>query len=174
RADPRLGYDFTHVAIDSDDPAVPNRLSDQSIAFGMGVASIDGWLAGASIGVGYAAVNPYADAQGNYFKADFAIGKAFDENNQLGIVLSYDGSRTFMPDVPLIGVQYRRVLDPKLTAAVGFPINTLTWRPTDRLTVDVRYTFPESLDANVRYQVSDEWEVFASLGSRHKRYAWDE
>src|ERR1051325_4923963 len=79
RADPRFGYDVTYLNVDTNDPALPSKLLDTSVAFGMGVADVEGWLAGVTVGVGYAAAGAFDDGNGYYGKADLAIGKKLDE-----------------------------------------------------------------------------------------------
>src|SRR6266566_4582827 len=53
-ASPRIGYDLTYLDINSTDPRLPRHLSDQSIGAGFAFAKFSGWIAGATVGIGYA------------------------------------------------------------------------------------------------------------------------
>lgn len=161
RADPRFGWDVKYIHLDTNDPALPSKLVDTSVAFGMGVAEQDGWQAGITAAIGYAAAGAFDDGNGWYAKADFAIGKEFKEGQSIGFVLDYDGNRTLMPDVPLPGFEYRTQLDPKLLLAVGFPFSSVRWRPIEQLTIDAKYVFPDDGQVRVDYEVIKDFGLFA-------------
>ena len=48
RAQPRAGFAFTSIDIETQDPLLPGQLIDYSAAVGMGVLAYDGWLGGIS------------------------------------------------------------------------------------------------------------------------------
>src|SRR5690349_14431479 len=102
RADPRMGWNYTQINT-SGDPALPSNLVDTSVAFGMGVADWSGWLAGITVGVGYAGAGAFDDGNGWYGRADLAVGRDLGNGNAFGFVIDYDGNRSILPDVPLPG-----------------------------------------------------------------------
>ena len=166
RADPRFGFDTTLIDVHTNDPGLPSKLVDTSVAFGIGVADNDGWLAGLSLGVGYAGAGAYDDSNAYYGKADFAIGKQLDERTSVGIVLDYNGNRGLLPDVPLVGFEYRKQIYEKLQLAVGFPFQSIVWTPNDEWTFTGRYIFPDGGDARVDYSIVKQAGVFVSYASR--------
>ena len=174
RADPRVGYDVLYLDIASDDPALPQHLTDHSVAFGMGVLDLDGWLGGLTVGVGYAGENVYNDANAFYYMATFAVGREIDESSQVGVVLDYNGNRTIYPDLPLPGFQYRKRIDPKLLLGVGFPVTSVEWKPSDRLTFDFTYLIPDRLRARVDYAVMKTLGLFAEYDDRTEAFHIDE
>ena len=95
RADPRFGYNVEYLKLDTNDPNLPKKLTNESIAFGMGIADYDGWLAGISAGIGYAGAGAFQDGNGYYGRADLAVGRDLDKNTTFGVVLDYDGNRSF-------------------------------------------------------------------------------
>lgn len=112
RAQPRAGFAFTGIDVSSNDPLIPERLVDYSAAVGMGVLAYEGWLGGISVGAGYTGADVGDDANALYFQADFAVGKTFSNGvDSFGVVLDYNGNRSFLPDWPLPGFQYRKRLD---------------------------------------------------------------
>jgi hypothetical protein len=174
RADPRFGWDLKYIHLDTNDPALPSKLVDTSVAFGMGVADQDGWLAGITAAIGYAAAGGFDDGNGYYAKADFAIGKELSETDAIGFVIDYDGNRTLMPDVPLPGFEYRKRLDTTLLLAVGFPFSSITWKPNEKLTIDAKYVFPDDAEARVDYEVIPDFALFASYGARYEAFHSDD
>lgn len=112
RAQPRAGFAITGIDIDSTDPLIPDQLIDYSAAVGMGVLAYDGWLGGISVGVGFTGEDVGNDANAIYFQGDLAVGKTFSNGvDSFGVVIDYNGNRSFLPDWPLPGFQYRRRLD---------------------------------------------------------------
>ncbi|HWP41449.1 MAG TPA: hypothetical protein VNL70_11025, partial [Tepidisphaeraceae bacterium] len=167
RADPRFGFSYTHLNT-SGDPRLPGQLVDTSVGLGVGIADWSGWLAGITVGLGYAAAGAFDDANGWYGMADFAIGREFDENSALGFVLNYDGNRTIFPDVPLPGFQYRKKLDNALLLAVGFPFSSIEYRPTAALSLSGTYYIPDDLTVRVDYKLAQQLAVFGEFRSRRE------
>lgn len=175
RAQPRAGYDFTLLSIDSDDPALPDQFSDTSIGFGMGIAAGEKWRAGLSVAVGHASADPFGDGNGWYGKADLLVGYDFNERESLGIVLDYNGNRTFLPDVPLPGILYTRKIDnDRYRITVGFPYSEITWRPDDSWILTFRYNIPDGGEANVEYKINEGLRVYASYQQQNDAFHWDE
>ncbi len=190
RAQPRAGFATRYIQLHSNDPVLPDELFDGAAALGMGVLSYEGWLGGISLGAGYAGTDFERDGNALYFQGSFAVGKTFANGvDSFGLVLDYDGNRSFLPDVPLLGFQYRRRLDPaarppregpsfegydpeadpaRLVLALGFPFSGIEWRPNDRLTVEITYSIPQDLTARADYTLSGDPEtggvgLYASL-----------
>src|SRR6267142_6442466 len=166
-ASPRIGYDFTYLDISSDDPRLPRHLSDQSIGAGFAFAKFEGWIAGATLGVGYAGDTPFGDGGAWYGKADVIVGKELNANSTLTIGIDYDGNRTFMPDVPLPGIEYSFKLPERdLQLVVGLPVNAIIWDASDRLKFEATYTALDRFDARASYLMAKHISVFGRLQSR--------
>jgi len=170
RADPRIGYDFTWLDVDTDDSALPGRLIDHSLAVGMGVLDVHGWLGGLTVGAGYAGDAPYGDANAWYYMATFAIGHEIDETSQIGIAIDYNGNRSIYPDVPLPGFQYRKRLDPKLLLGVGIPVTFVEYKPIEKLTLTFNYSVPDRLEGRAEYAITKRLGLFAEYASRTESF----
>ncbi len=179
RAQPRFGFSTRYLQLHTADPSLPDEMFDGSAAIGMGVLASQGWLGGLTLGAGYAGADFESDANALYFQGSFAIGKTFESGDAFGIVLDYNGNRTFLPDWPLAGFQYRKRFPPqepappemeaqgrrqgalegynpdtdpaRLVLAIGFPYSGIEWRPTDRLRVEAVYAIPQSINARADY-----------------------
>src|SRR5215204_2104128 len=174
-ASPRIGYELTYLDINSEDPRLPRHLSDQSIGAGFAFAKFDGWIAGATLGIGYAGDTPFADGEGWYGKADVIVGKELNKNSTLTVGIDYDGNRTFMPDVPLPGIEYAfKLPERSLELVVGAPVNALIWDGMDKVKVEITYTMLSRLDARMSYQFAPHISVFGRIETRELAFHLDE
>ena len=121
RAQPRAGYQFNVFDLHTNDPNLPDNLFDASAGVGMGILAYNGFIGAISFGAGYATADFDNGGDGNavYYQADLAVGKTFSNGDSFGVVLDYNGNRTFLPDWPLPGFQYRKRLIPARTTGLG-------------------------------------------------------
>lgn len=173
RADPRLGWNYTDLNT-SGDSALPSHLIDTSVGFGIGVADWSGWLAGITLGIGYAGAGAFDDGNAWYGMGDFAVGHTIDKTSAIGFVLDYNGNRTFCPDVPLPGFLYTRKLYPQLILGLGFPFTSIEYHPTDQLTITGKLDIPDDFEANIDYEVIKSVGIFAGYTRRLLAFHWDQ
>jgi hypothetical protein len=170
RTQPRAGFDIRAIQLDTLDPDVPGRMLDVSAALGIGVLAYDDWLGGLTFGIGNANADGQNDANALYATANFAIGKSFggqdvdgdgeddlQPTRRFGIVINYDGNRTFLPDVPLPGFQYASRFNNDIGFALGFPFSGLTYE-RGPVRLDVEYLIPFEFNARA------EWFFMGDLG----------
>src|SRR5688572_29219764 len=171
---PRFGFDFAHLDVGGNDPALPERLTDVSAAVAFRVPTAYGFKGGIAIGGGYAGDGPFGDPHAFYGKATIGLSKTLDEFSDLGIGLEYDGNRTIFPDVPLPGFAYRRKVDTTLILVLGVPVTSIEWKPDDRFTLLLEYLLVDRFDVRVDYRVVGGLNVFASLDQRRLAFEMDE
>jgi hypothetical protein len=174
KTQPRAGFQASVLDFHSSDPAVPGSLSDISFGVGFGVAKSDKWVAGISVGVGFASNNVFNDSNALYGKADIAFAYTLNDREKLGIVLDYNGNRTFMPDVPIPGVIYTRKLNDQFTLEVGFPYSDIQWQPDDQWTLMLKFNFPDGAEATVDYKVTQQFHLYGSLAQQNEAFHWNE
>ena len=169
---PTIGYEFVQYEISSSDAALPDDLTDVSIAFGgsFGDVELSGslgeWQMGYTLGLGYAGTTPFNDGDAWYGKADIFAVKAIDRDTRWLIGLNYDGNRVFLPDVPLPAVTYFSRLNETTTYAIGLPFSQLTWKPDEFWTLDIRSAWFFSFNGSVIYQATDDLKLFAAYVRR--------
>ncbi len=161
---PRVGFDATYLDIASDDPSLPDRLADVSIGYGMAIGRFGQWWAAASVGVGYAGNAPFDDSDAWYGKADVLVGRDLWGGTLLG-VLDYDGNRSFAPDVPLPGVEFRSAFSPMLSYVIGLPFSSLTWKPNDTFELKLQYALTNTLGARAIYKFTPALQAYGALES---------
>ena len=174
RTQPRAGFQVAVLDFQTDDDTIPGTLADLSIGIGLGVAKSDKWVAGISFGVGVASNNIINDGNAIYGKADIAWAYTLNEREKLGVVLDYNGNRTFLPDVPLPGFIYTRKLSEDFTLEVGFPYSDIQYHPTENLTLLLKFVFPDGGEARLDYEVSQSFGVFAALTQQYEAFHWNE
>jgi hypothetical protein len=173
RLAPTVAYDLTYIDIDTDNAALPERLVDQAVGGGTPVGQYGDWFVAVAGAVGYAGNVPFHDSSAWYGQGTLVVGTELAEESTLVFGLDYDGNRPLYPDIPLPGFAYTKRLDPKLLAVVGFPFSSVLWEPVDKLTVEVIFTFPESFDARVGYNITDHWRIFANYEGRREAFTID-
>lgn len=170
---PRLGYNFVGFDIHTDDAVLPERLFDMAIAAGFKLPDVSDFTGGLTIGAGYAGDRPFGDANAWYYKATAVFGKKINETDDVAILLDYDGNRTFMPDVPIPGLIFRRKVSDTLLLAAGFPVSSIEWKPIDYLTLELVYTVVDRLDVRADYEFIDGWSVFGLFERRRDAFHID-
>ena len=172
-ASPRFGYDFTYFNVDTDAPAIPRQLFDQSIGIATPLGIYENWIFGVSLGVGYAGPTPYGDGDAWYGLASIAVFKKFNEKTALAVGIDYNGNRTFAPDIPLPGFAYIAQLSPELELTAGLPITAVNWQPHERFRVQVAYELVDNVEARVGYEFIKGLEAYGSLGQRSDAFFID-
>jgi hypothetical protein len=171
---PRVGYDYTLMRIDSDDPVLPDQLVDMAVGVGYALPDMGDYIGGIAIGLGYTGDGPFGDPQAFYGKAAISYGKKLDENREIGLVLDYDGNRTVMPDVPLPGFAYRQRIDNKLNLVAGLPVSSVEWRPYDELMFELVYTMTDRLDIRATHSLTRVLSLYGSFEQRREAFEMDE
>lgn len=174
RAQPRGGFEFTMLHLDTDDASLPEQMTDTSVGIGMGIGKGDKWVAGISAALGHASTNTFGDGNGWYGKADIAVGYTIDDKQSIGFILDYDGNRSFFPDVPLPGFVYKRTLNDQTKLSVGFPFTDLEYKPDDRWTIALRYVIPDSGEATVEYKAAESLRIYGKYSSVTEAFHWNE
>ena len=160
---PRIGYDFKFLDVGGNNKTIPHNLSDESIAFGTAVGKFEDWVAGLTLGVGYAGNSAFSRGSGWYGKATFAIGKKLSETDGLGIVFDYDGNRAYFPEIPLPGFIYQKRINPTLLLGLGVPYSSVEWKPIEHLTLEGSYTLVSQFTARASYEVIKHVNVYGSF-----------
>lgn len=165
-----VGYEHTWISVDSPDPRLPNQLFDQSIGLGAELFKTDKWTFSATVAIGYAGNNPYADQGALYGKASVIGEYQIDQKSALQLSLNYDGNRAFMPDVPLPGIAYTHTPRQGLRYTVGLPFSKIYWEPIERLSIDVTYFVPYTVNVEVAYKLTDQVSAFTALKNRYQSF----
>lgn len=160
-----VGYDLTHLDLDTADPLLPERLTDVSVATAVTVPGEQGRELSLATGAGYAGETPFHDADAVYFMAHVVYDVPLDTTSKLTFTLGYNGNRTIWPDVPLPVVSYTKQVSDELTLTIGAPFSSAVWRPDDRWRVSLVYGVPTDIDVTVEYLLNERWRLFGQYDS---------
>ncbi len=149
---PRIGYSINYLDSRTSSTLIPHQLSDESIAFGTPIFKYQDWVAGLTVGVGYAGDTAFARGSGWYGKAAVGVGRKFDNGDILGILVDYNGNRMYYPEFPLPGFAYSHQVDEHLQLVLGVPYSHVHWEPIEHLKFDGGYTLLSDLDATIGYE----------------------
>jgi len=170
---PRIGWDLTWYAMNSDIPVLDQDLTDASVAIGLELGQYYDWRAGLTVGLGYGGNAPFGEGDAWYGKATLVLGKKLDRRTDVALVVDYDGNRSYAPDIPIPGIAYRHEFDPRLSYVVGVPLSSVTWRPDKPVTIEVTWQFVDRFDARVEYKLSPAWTVFGNFERREDAFTID-
>ena len=166
-----VGWLYDHTELNTNDPRLPDRLETTALAVGGPLGRYDGWDVGFTVGGGFSGDLPYADGD-----AWYGVGSLF-ARKQLGETptfitwfLDYDGSRSFLPDVPLPAVQYTVRESATLTYSLGLPFSSVSWQPDDRWSIDVKFLLPIAGTAEVSYRATDRWSAYFMYETSTRAY----
>jgi len=173
RASPRLGYDMLYMNLDTDFAGLPNQLWDFSVAAGLAIGQFDGWIAGITVGVGYAGDAPFSNGRSYYGLAAIGVAKELGKDKFLGIILDYDGNRAIFPDIPLPGIVYGFRIDERLRASVGFPVSSVTWEPNEQFTAELNFFIAGNFEARLTYRPFEHFSIFGAYLGRNEAFHVD-
>jgi hypothetical protein len=160
KANPAVGYSFLGLDVDSESEGVPDHLVNFSIGAASPIHQFENeWYIAGALGVGYAGEHIFDNTDAYYGKATAIVGKDFNEKSSILFALSYDGSRVIYPDIPLPAVTLTLDLHPTLELAVGFPFNTVTWRPVEEAKIEMTVLIG-TVTARAQYDVGKHFQVY--------------
>jgi hypothetical protein len=162
-----IGVSNTYLDIDLPALGTTDAFFDQSIGVGGTLGSYEDWDLAGTLTVGSASDDLWSDNDGVYFGASLLARRDLNARSSLLVGLSYDGNRTFLPDVPLPSITWQRRESDQLVYSLGLPLSTLLWRPDDRWMIRTAIVLPYNATIRVEYELMDEelW-LFGDLSSR--------
>ena len=164
-ASPRVGWQaqFIDVELGSGPLILPDQLTDQSVGAAFPVGKAGDWIFAIGLAAGYAGAEPYGEGNAWYGKASAVALRQFSEKDALVLILDYDGNRTLLPDVPLPGIAYTHRVSPNLFYVIGAPVTSVTWKPLEKMSVEVGWHPIEAFHAAAGYELVSHWTVFGSF-----------
>lgn len=157
-----LGYRLRSIEISRDIVGFPTGLTDLAVAAAVPFKRSDTeWSAGLIVGAGTANDNHFRNSDALYGIAALNFSKSLTADRTLHLGIDYRGNRVLWPDVPLPYAMLSERLNEDFSYRVGLPFSGLSWDITDSVVLDLEYAFPLNLSAEARFQISDEFNLFA-------------
>jgi len=86
-----------------------------------------------------------------------------DGDTSLHAGMFYNGSAALFPDLPLPYFTYAGQVSEQLSIRVGFPNNSLAYRPMKKIQLDLDYTYPVNVEGRAAYAFNDVVQTFAQF-----------
>ena len=173
-----LGYRFLNVSVDSSRADLDGAYNDVAVvgALQLGEAGDnDQWRVGLIAGAGSANDDHWQHGDSYYGLGAVNFSRDLSQSEQLHLGISYDGNRAFMPDVPLPYVSYVNAENKNFIYIIGLPVSSVTWRPCEKLELNMRYLAPVGFGAGASYFVTHRLAIFGeydrSTGAFHEHDA---
>jgi hypothetical protein len=99
----------------------------------------------------------------------FARVPSGDRDSWLFFV-AYSNNRDYANSIPIPGVEYLYNPSDEFHAMVGFPMESLDWRPLDDLNLSVRYSIIHNIHALVTYRLADPLRVYTGFDWNRQGY----
>jgi len=150
---------------------LPEHLWDLQFG-GMWRRKLDnGWIVGAGVEVGSPSDKPFDSCEETSVNAMGSLRMPAGERDAWLFFVQYSNNRSFLPHVPIPGVAYQWVPDPKrFRAVVGVPFSQLYAEPIDRLYVQLRYLLVRQVHAEIGYRVLDTLNIYAAFDWDNNRF----
>jgi hypothetical protein len=146
-----------------------------SVGVATPIGKYEDWIFGLSAAVGYAGDSFFGDGDAWYGKATLGAIKQLDEHSAISVFLDYDRNRSWVPDIPLPGIAYTRIVSDELELALGLPVSSVKWTPkaVPNLNVELNFYLPDDADVRIGYRVIDHLTVFGRLQSVNQAFFLD-
>lgn len=172
---PTFGYSTQYLNLHSNDPRLPEQLTDTSVGFGTPIMRLpDEWFLGAVAAIGYAGNAPFGEGNAGYLHGDILVGKQLSEYSSIIIGVDYNGNRTIWQDMPIPGFGYSFRVNPTVFAVAGFPYNNIDWHVTPKLDFKVSYNVPSILIGQVEYAVGEHFSIYGHYEDRIEAFRVDD
>lgn len=168
-----FGYDLLHLDLNTTDSALPERLTDVSVAGSWTRRLERGRSISGVVGVGYAGDAPFGEGDAVYLQGHVSFDQPLSEQSKLTLSLNYHGNRTIWPDVPLPLIAYTRRASDELTYTLGVPFSSFRWTPTERLTVSGTYVPVVTFELRAEYELTKAWRVFGAFDNSNDAFVVD-
>ncbi len=130
----------------------------------------NGWIAGGGVAVGSASDKPFHGLDEMSVSANASLRVPQGEHNAWIFSLNMSSNSQVLPFVPIPGVAYLYAPGPYLQALIGFPFASVTWRPTDDVTLQATYALLTTFHGRAYYRIAR--PVSAYVGIDFENQNW--
>jgi hypothetical protein len=147
---PFVAYRIFTGNVGTSAPGIQGTMDEFALAGGFHLGQAGGWKIDTLLGAGYSGTHPFLNEKGIFGIGDIAATRALTDKTSLLLSVDYAGNNALLPDVPLPGfaVIHR---EEGLNYELGFPVNSLDWKPFESVTISVKYTVPYTGSLDIEY-----------------------
>jgi hypothetical protein len=150
---------------------LPDHLWDLSFGGAWRRKLENDWVVGADVEVGSPSDEPFDSEDEVEVTAFGTLRIPAGERDAWMFFLQYSNNRSFLQHIPIPGVAYQWVPDPKrLRTVIGVPFSGIWAEPVDRLEIEARYMLLRRIHAEVGYRVLEPVKVYAGFDWDNYRF----
>jgi len=159
-----VAYRILTMDAGTDTPSIKSIMDEFDLSYSMHLGEMAGWNWGTTLGVGYSSTHPFLNSSGLFGIGSINAEKSIDADNSILLAIDYSGNGGLLPDVPLPGFAFIHQTE-KLDFMLGYPLNSLAWRPVTPVELTARYAVPFSADVDLEYRLAKHFGVFGDAGN---------
>ncbi len=168
---PTAAISWSQLNTHSSDPALPDELTDISVAASV-MRELDGdWTLRITAGGGFAGDNAFTDGSAFYGLANLTADHRLGQERGYKLFLDYNGNRSIFPDIPLPGFVYYDRLNDELSYSLGLP-GSITWTPDSNTTARAVIT-PGGVTGSIEHQLDNRLTLFALFDNSVRSFHLD-
>jgi len=161
----------TDARLEIPSPHLPDHLWDLRFGGSWRRKLANDWILGADVEIGSPSDKPFETCEEVSVNAMANLRIPAGERDAWLFFVQYSNNRSFAQHVPLPGIAYQWVPDPRrFRAVIGVPFANLHAEPLDRLTIDLRYLLLRRVHARVGYRLLDPLTVYAAFDWDNHRF----
>jgi hypothetical protein len=168
---PTAAISWSQLNTHSSDPALPDELTDISLAASVVREIDDDWTLRITAGGGFAGDNAFTDGSAFYGLANVTANHRLGEGRGYSVGIDYNGNRSVFPDIPLPTFVYYDRLNDTLSFAVGLP-SSVTWTPDSNTTARAVIT-PGGVTGSIEHELDDRIKLFALFDNSVRSFHLD-
>lgn len=168
---PTAAVSWNQLNTHSSDPALPDELTDISVAGSIVRELDDDWTMRITAGGGFAGDNAFADGSAFYGLANITANHRLGDGRGYMLILDYNGNRSIFPDIPLPGFVYYDRLNDEVSYSVGLP-SSITWTPDSTTTARAVIT-PGGITGSIEHELDDQLTLFARFDNTVRSFHLD-
>lgn len=168
---PTAAISWSQLNTHSSDPALPDELTDISLAASVVRELDDDWTLRLTAGGGFAGDNAFTDGSAFYGLANVTANHRLGEGRGYSVGIDYNGNRSVFPDIPLPTFVYYDRLNDQVSYAIGLP-SSVTWTPDGNTTARAVIT-PGGVTGSIEYELDDRLTIFALFANSVRSFHLD-
>ena len=168
---PTAAISWNQLNTHSSDPALPDELTDISLAASVVRELDDDWTLRITAGGGFAGDNAFTDGSAFYGLANLTANHSLGAGRGYSIGIDYNGNRSVFPDIPLPTFVYYDRLNDTVSYAVGLP-SSVTWTPDSSTTARAVIT-PGGISGSIEHELDDRFTLFALFDNSVRSFHLD-
>jgi hypothetical protein len=129
-----------------------------------------GQVLGGAVSVGSASDHPFESSSELVEHIMVFLRLPSGERDSWLFFLGYSNNRDYANSLPIPGIEYLYRPSRDFHLMVGFPMESVEWRPVEDLTLGLKYSFIHNLHATITFRLAEPLRVYAGFDWNTENY----